>query len=64
MSKEDRVKIQENRKQIIVGTPEKVKNELLQLSERYQTEEFMIIANAYNFQDKIQFYTLLAEALL
>ncbi len=60
----EKSKIEENRKRMIIGTPEKVKNELLQLSEKYQTDEFMIINNVYNFQDKMKSYILLAEAFL
>lgn len=60
----DIVKIQENRKRMIIGTPQKVKEDILRLSERYRTDEFMIINNVYNFQDKMETYTLLAEAFL
>ena len=61
---DDRSKIKENRKRMIIGTPQKVKSELLRLSEDYQTEEFMIISNIHDFQDKIESYTLLAETFL
>jgi luciferase family oxidoreductase group 1 len=64
LSAEERAKVVENRKRMIIGTPQKVRNELLQLSEKYQTEEFMIAANVHNFQDKLQSYTLLAESIL
>jgi luciferase family oxidoreductase group 1 len=57
-------KINENRKRSIVGTPEKVKEELQLLSEIYRTEEFMIITNISEFEDKLRSYELLAEALL
>ncbi|ESU31147.1 hypothetical protein G3A_18485 [Bacillus sp. 17376] len=58
----DRSKIIENRKQMIIGT--KVRNELLRLSEVYRTEEFMIINNLHKFEDKVNTYALLAEALI
>lgn len=61
---DERIKIKENRKRMIIGTPQKVKSELLRLSENYQTEEFMIISNIHDFQDKIESYTLLAETFL
>ncbi len=60
----DRNRIMENRKRMIIGTPQKVKNELLRLSDDYATEEFKIINNLHSFQDKVKTYTLLAEALL
>jgi hypothetical protein len=49
---------------VIIGAPQKVKTELLRLSEKYQTDEFMIITNIYNFQDKILSYALLAEEFM
>jgi luciferase family oxidoreductase group 1 len=64
LSQEERMKVLQNRKRAIVGTPQTVKDEILRLSEIYQTEEFMIICNVFHFEDKLQSYTLLAEALL
>lgn len=63
LTADERMKIQKNRRRMIIGTPQKVKTELHRLSEKYQTDEFMIITNIYNFQDKIRSYTLLAEEL-
>lgn len=57
-------KIKENRKRTIVGTPEKVKEELQLLSGIYRTDEFMIITNISEFEDKLRSYELLAGALL
>jgi luciferase family oxidoreductase group 1 len=56
-------KVKENRKRAIVGTPEKVKEELLLLSEIYGTDEFMIITNVSDFEDKLRSYELLAGGL-
>ncbi len=64
LTKEESIKLQENRKRMIVGTPEKVKTEILRLSEKYQTEEFMIINNVHGFPNKIKTYMLLAELFL
>ena len=63
LSEEDQEIIRKNRKRAIIGTPEKVKEELFRLKEYYQTEEFMIITNIYDFEEKLQSYTLLAEAV-
>ncbi|WP_046180104.1 LLM class flavin-dependent oxidoreductase [Domibacillus tundrae] len=60
----DKEKVKENRKRMIIGTPQKVRDELLLLSEVYQTDEFMVITNVYHYEDKIQSYALLAEAIL
>ena len=64
LSIDQRKKIKENRKRMIIGTPQKVKSEIFRLSEKYRTEEFMIISNIYNFEDKIEIYRLLAETIL
>lgn len=64
LSQADKEKVKENRKRMIVGTPKVVRDNLLSLSEAYQTEEFMVIANIHSFDDKMQSYALLAEAIL
>lgn len=63
-TKEERFKCKENRNRMVVGNPEKVKDEILRLSEMYQTEEFMIINNVHGFHNKIKTYMLLAEMFL
>jgi luciferase family oxidoreductase group 1 len=64
LTNSDRSKIIQNRKRMIIGTPKQVRDELLKLSEVYRTEEFMIINNLYSFEDKVNTYALLAEALI
>jgi luciferase family oxidoreductase group 1 len=59
----EKEKVAENRKRTIVGTPEKVKEELQLLSEIYAADEFMIITNVSDFKDKMRSYELLAESL-
>ncbi|MCA0150697.1 LLM class flavin-dependent oxidoreductase [Rossellomorea vietnamensis] len=61
---EEKEKVKENRKRAIIGTPQQVKEELLMLSEVYQSDEFMIITNVSQFEDKIRSYELIAEAVL
>ena len=56
--------IKQNRDRAIIGTPEKVKEQLIQLQKLYQTDEFMIITNIYDFAAKKKSYQLLAETLL
>jgi len=55
-------KIKENRSRCVIGTPDQVKRKLEQLADYYQTDEFMIITNIYDFDAKIHSYELLAEA--
>jgi luciferase family oxidoreductase group 1 len=63
ITKEERKRVLENRKRMVIGTPSKVKDDLKRLCELYRTEELMIITNVYDFQDKVHSYTLLAEVL-
>lgn len=58
----DRMRIQENRKRMIVGTKEQVKERIIQLSEEYHTDEFMIATITHDFEAKLTSYRLLAEA--
>jgi luciferase family oxidoreductase group 1 len=57
-------RVRENRKRMIVGNPEKVRREILQLSEDYQADEIMLVSITYDFKDKIKSFQLIAEALL
>lgn len=64
LTKKDKERIEENRRRVIIGTPGKVHEEIVRLSDYYQTDEFMIINNTYSFQEKLLTYTLLAEQFL
>ncbi|SCU31268.1 alkanal monooxygenase subunit alpha [Mammaliicoccus lentus] len=55
--------IKKNRKRCIIGSPETVVAKLKELETYYQTDEFMIITNIYNFKDKKKSYKLLADAI-
>ncbi|WP_018923922.1 LLM class flavin-dependent oxidoreductase [Salsuginibacillus kocurii] len=59
---EDQEKIEQNRRRMVVGTAEEVKAELLKLSERYATDDFLVITNIAGFEARIRSYQLLAEA--
>ncbi|MDQ0298144.1 luciferase family oxidoreductase group 1 [Salibacterium salarium] len=62
LSEEEKQRVRENRKRAIIGTPNQVKQELQRLSERYQTDEIMVITNIYDFKKKVDSYKLLASA--
>ncbi|MBD8070826.1 LLM class flavin-dependent oxidoreductase [Bacillus sp. PS06] len=64
LSKEEQAIIKENRKRMVIGTPDRVRDELLRLSELYQNDEFMVITNIYDFEDKVRSYELLADMFL
>ncbi|HEY4551574.1 MAG TPA: LLM class flavin-dependent oxidoreductase [Bacillaceae bacterium] len=57
-------RVQENRKRMVIGTPAQVKEQLLQLSEAYNTEEIMLVSIIYDFNDKINSFRLIAEEML
>ena len=58
---DDLKEMRENRKRCVIGTPEKVREELERLSDVYQTDEFMVITNIYDFDAKVRSYRLLAD---
>ncbi|MFD1412609.1 LLM class flavin-dependent oxidoreductase [Oceanobacillus jeddahense] len=62
-SAEDREIIKKNRERCIIGTQETVKQQLIALQEKYQTDEFMVINNIFDFEAKKKSYRLLAEAM-
>ncbi|PEE37644.1 LLM class flavin-dependent oxidoreductase [Bacillus pseudomycoides] len=58
----DLFRIKENRQRMIVGDQRYVKEQILNLSKAYNTEEFMIVTITHQFEDKLKSYRLLAEA--
>ncbi|WAA11775.1 LLM class flavin-dependent oxidoreductase [Fervidibacillus halotolerans] len=57
-------RIRENRKRMIIGSPRKVKEELYRLSERYRTNEVMLVSITFDFKDKLKSFELIAKELL
>lgn len=62
-SKFERLLVEENRRRMIVGTPEKVVDALEELAEGYGAEEVMIVTITYDFADKLASYRLVAEEM-
>ena len=60
----DKARLEKNRGRMVIGSPKTVKQKLLELSERYQTEEMMVLTNVYRFEDKKQSFERLAELFL
>ena len=56
-------KAKKNRNRSLIGTPARVKEQLDDLSEQYQTDEFMVITNIYDFEKKATSYQLLANQI-
>ncbi|MCU5095365.1 LLM class flavin-dependent oxidoreductase [Bacillus wiedmannii] len=58
----DLFRIKENRQRMIVGDPSSVKEQIVNLSKAYNTDEFMIVTITHRFKDKLNSYRLLANA--
>lgn len=56
------MRVRENRKRVVVGSPETVKYELLRLADAYGTSEMMVATIVYDFEAKRRSYELLADA--
>jgi len=54
----------ENRKRMIIGTPKKVRKEIEKIAEEYNADEVMLVMIAYEFQDKLKSYELIANEML
>lgn len=62
-SDEELTIMKQNRSRCIIGTPEMVKKQLTDLQKIYQTDEFMIITNIFDFEAKKKSYRLLADEI-
>ena len=54
----------DNRKRMIVGTPKTVRAQIEKLAEAYQADEVMLAMIAFDFQDKLRSYELIAKEML
>ncbi|AOP33539.1 hypothetical protein A0128_06575 [Leptospira tipperaryensis] len=54
--------ILQNRGRMVAGTPDKVKEEILQLTKEYEVEEVVVTTITYDFEDRLRSYRLLANA--
>ncbi len=55
-------RVHQNRQRLIFGTPDKVKSEIQAMANRYETNEFIILSNCYEFSARMRSYELIAEA--
>ncbi|WP_347548872.1 LLM class flavin-dependent oxidoreductase [Pseudalkalibacillus hwajinpoensis] len=58
----DKERIRENRKRMIVGTPEQVKEQIEELGHIYQSDEVIVNTITHDFQSRLKSYKLIAEA--
>ncbi|MEK3808615.1 LLM class flavin-dependent oxidoreductase [Bacillus sp. FSL H8-0547] len=61
-NEDQKSKIRMNRKRMLIGTPERIKEDLLRIADDYKTDEALILTNIYDFKEKRESYRLLAEA--
>ena len=54
----------ENRKRMIVGTPKTARAQIEKLAEEFGADEVMLVMIAYDFQDKLKSYELIAKEML
>ncbi|MDK8179358.1 LLM class flavin-dependent oxidoreductase [Paenibacillus sp. UMB4589-SE434] len=57
----ERMRLQDIRNRVIVGTPGQVKQQLLDISEAYQTDEIMIVTMVHDIEAKLKSYQLIAD---
>ena len=62
-SKFEKLLVEENRRRMIVGTPQKVADQLEQLAEAYRADEVMLVSNAYDFNVKLKTFELIAREM-
>lgn len=55
--------IQQNRSRMIIGSKETVHSKLEQLAERTQTDQFLVLTNIYDNQEKIKSFERLATIM-
>ncbi|WCK52790.1 LLM class flavin-dependent oxidoreductase [Aneurinibacillus sp. Ricciae_BoGa-3] len=60
----EKTMVRQRRERMIIGNPRQVREKLLVLEERYQTEEFMIVTITPSYEARQRSYELLAEAIL
>ena len=61
-SREERLRIAMNRRRMVIGAPEQVKERMLELSQRYGVEEIVAVTICHDFAPRLRSYELLAQA--
>lgn len=62
-TKFERLLVEENRKRMVVGTPKQVGDRLESLAAEYGADEVMIVSAAYDFEDKLKTFEMIAAEL-
>lgn len=62
-TKEAEARIKKNLDKMIIGNPSVVKKELMELSEKYEINELMLVTNTFDFKDRLKTFELLAKEM-
>ena len=60
---EEEKELIKNSRNLILGTPQKVKEEILSLCSYYKADEIIILTNTYNHRDKLHSYKLIMDVM-
>lgn len=60
-SLEERKQMTQERRRMLVGTPDQIRRQLEDLARRYDTDEFLLINNTYGFAARKRSFALIAE---
>lgn len=63
LSEAEKDALEKMKKKMIIGNPDEVKNDLLDLHKRYKTDETMIVTITYAPEERIKSYQLIANGL-
>jgi luciferase family oxidoreductase group 1 len=61
-SREERLRIAMNRRRMVIGAPEQVKERMLELAAHYGVEEIVVVTICHEFAPRLRSYELLAQA--
>lgn len=59
----EKEKMKDMRKQMVIGNPQEVKDQLRQIQKLYQADEIMIVTITHRFVDRIRSYGLIAKEI-
>ena len=62
-SEGDRLRIRQHRQRAIVGSPGRVRTELLALRDRFQADEIVVVTITGDYASRLRSYELLAQAM-
>ncbi|EIM05403.1 luciferase family oxidoreductase, group 1 [Planococcus antarcticus DSM 14505] len=62
-SRFEKLLVAENRRRMVVGTPEEVVDRLEELAAEYEADEVMLVSSAYDFNAKLKTFQLIAEEM-